>query len=124
MGMNPQSGNQTNARARFEDVGIFFLLGMALCGVALFAPDAGHRLGAFFTLVAQTSWTVPLQAQPAWCSLKIILFSLGFLFLLDAAGAGLTRLGHRRLARVAIALQALNGCVLLVGGFFFIKALL
>jgi hypothetical protein len=124
IGMNHQPGNVMNARGRFDDVGVFLLLGVAFWGVAFFAPDASHRLGAFFTLAAQTTWLVPLQMQPAWCSLKIILFSLGLLFLLDAASAGFTRLGRRRIALVAFSLQALNGCVFLAGSFFFIKALL
>ena len=122
--MNNQPGNLINARRRFHDVGFLFLLGVGLWGVAFFAPDAGHRFGAFFTLAAQTTWTVPLQLQPAWCSLKIIFFSLGLLFLLDAAGASLARLGYRRVSLAAFGLQALNACVFLAGGFFFIKALL
>ena len=124
MGMNHQPGNVINARKRFHDVGILFLLGIGFWGVAFFAPDAGHRIGAFFILAAKTTWGVPLEMQPAWCSLKIILFSLGLLFLLDAAGAGLARLGCRRLAFAAFSLEALNACVFLAGGFFFIKALL
>jgi len=122
--MKNPDGNMTNERGRFQDLGFFFLLGLILCGVAFLAPDAGHRIGAFFTLAAHTSWLVWFQAQPAWCSLKIILFSIGLFFVIDAVGAGLGRLGHPSFAWTVHSLQLANLALFLAGGFYFIKALL
>ena len=121
--MEHYNGSATSVRGRFLDVGVFCLLGTGLCGTAFLAPDAGHRIGEFFTLAAQTSWTIPLQLQPAWCSLKIILFSMGLFLLLDAGGAALARLGYKYLAGTALSLQIVNAMVFLAGCFYFFKAL-
>ena len=122
-GMEHYNGNLTNARGKFLDVGGFALLGMGLWGVAFLAPDAGHRIGDFFTLAAQTSWLVPFQVQSAWCSLKIMLFSIGLFLLLDAAGSVLARWGRTYLAGLVFSLQIVNALIFLAGGFYFIKAL-
>jgi hypothetical protein len=116
--------NLTNQRERFQQAGALCLLGMILWGVAFFAPDAGHRFGAFFLLAGQTSWLQPLQIPAAWCSVKIILVSLGALFLLDSVGVVFIRLGFKRLVRLVYFLELVDALVFLAGGFYLIKALL
>ena len=56
----------------------FLLAGISLINIAYFAPDAsGHQTGDFLKLVTLSSWGKPLDLAAAWCSCKIILFSLG-----------------------------------------------
>ena len=114
----------THEQQRFQQAGLYLMAGLLLCGVAFFAPDAGHHPGDFFRLATQTTWLNPLQTQAAWCSFKILLLSIGLLLSLDSVGSVLLRLGFKNLATAAFVSQILSAVFFLSGSFYLVKALL
>lgn len=109
----------------YRQVGVFSLIGMSLCGLAFFAPDAGSdHHGLFFNAARQTSWREPLDFAAAWCSLKIILCSAGLFLLIESVGTVLSVWKYKSLALAVYFLQAVPCLGALFGGFYLIKALL
>ena len=112
-------------RQTLKQVGIFCLLGIVLMGVTWFTPDAAQANGAnFFTLARQTNWHHPLDWHAAWCSVKIILFSVGVFFIVDSLGTLLMKFEYRLLAAMVFLLHGLAAFGLVAGGYYLLKALL
>ena len=112
-------------RQTLKQVGIFCLLGTMLLGITLFTPDAAQAQGTnFFALARQTTWHPPLNWHAAWCSVKIILFSIGCFFIVDSTGTLLLKLEYRLLACTVFLLHLLAGFGVLLGGYYLLKSLL
>jgi hypothetical protein len=62
------------------------LVGVGLVGVTFFVPDAGGHPGSFFRVAMQTTWQNLLDWPVAWCSLKIILLSVGLFLIIESTG--------------------------------------
>jgi len=105
--------------------GGLFLAGLCLLGLAFFAPDAAHRHnGSFFKIAAASSWRRPFNLSAAWCSLKIILSSIGLFMVIESLGSILARLKLLDLAKAVFSLQLLSVLFFLMGGYYLMKALL
>jgi hypothetical protein len=107
-----------------RQAGWLTLAGLLLVAIAFFSPDAGHQPGAFFSVARQTTWRNLLDFPAAWCSVKIILFSLGLFLLIESAGTFLSVWKFKSLALSVFFLQVLPCLGLLFGGFYLVKSLL
>jgi hypothetical protein len=111
-------------RQTLRQVGIFCLLGTILLGVTLFTPDVAQAHGTnFFVHARRTTWHHPLDWQAAWCSVKIIIFSVGCFFIVDSLGTIFLKLEYRLLAVSVFMLHLLAGLGVLTGGYYLLKAL-
>jgi hypothetical protein len=99
------------------------LLGTGFSSFVFFAPDPGPHLGSFFTIAAQSTWGSLFEMTAAWCSVKIILFSLGLILALDSLGIIFLRHRREELFWCSFLLQCLTCCGLMAGGFYLVKAL-
>jgi hypothetical protein len=100
------------------------LAGICFIGISFFAPDAGHHHnGSFFSIATSSAWGRPFELPAAWCSLKIMLSSIGLWLLIESFGTVLVRLKHIRLAVMLFALQIVPGVGLLTGGYYLAKSL-
>lgn len=107
-----------------QQVNGMILAGICLVGISLFAPDAGHYAnGSFFNIAVSSTWGRLFELPAAWCSLKIVLSSIGLWLLIESFGTVLVRLKHIRLAVVLFALQIVPGVGLLIGGNYLAKSL-
>jgi len=106
-------------------ISIFLLLGLAFIGLAFLAPDVTHNhQGSFFKVAAASLWREPFDFPAAWCSLKIILLSIGLFMLIEAIGSVLALLRLKKLALAVFSTQLLSVAVFLIGNYYLIKALL
>jgi hypothetical protein len=108
----------------YRQAGRLTLIGLGLLGFAIYAPDAGGQPGLFFRVAMQTTWQNLLDWPAVWCSVKIILLSLGLFLLIESTGTFLAVKKHKSLAVSVFFLQALPCAGLLLGGFYLIKSLL
>ena len=61
----------------------FFVIAVFFLSVVFLTPDAGSRAGrSFFDGAMATNWRVMGDWLAAWCSIKIMLYSMAGLFLL------------------------------------------
>jgi hypothetical protein len=112
-------------REIYKQVCILGLVGLGLFGIVLFAPDASrYQNGSFWKVAFSTSWHSPLDFPAAWCSLKIILLSLGLFLLIESLGTVLSLLKYKSVALMIYFLQMLPCLGFLVGGYYLVKALL
>jgi len=101
---------------------LFCAAGICLLGFALFAPDAGKHPGLSFIQVARhTSWHHPLDWEAAWCSLKIILLSLGVSLVIESLGTWLMKIGHVLMGVCTYLLHIVPVIGLLAGSYYLIK---
>jgi hypothetical protein len=107
-----------------KQASVLILAGISLFVVAFFAPDAGHHAGSFFTIARSSSWHSFFDMAAAWCSLKIILISIGLMLVIESLGTILVRLKHRQMAVAVFSTQIISLLVFLTGGFYLLKALL
>jgi hypothetical protein len=121
-GQNRRMTNQPEPSEKI--VNTCFLIGIALAGIALLAPDAGPHPGSFFQIAAQATWGSLFEMQAAWCSLKIVFLSLGLVLILNALGLRLMNFQNKRLTLAVLACQAVIICFAGIGFFLFLKALL
>ncbi len=77
----------------------------------------------FFGLARQTTWQHPLDWHAAWCSVKIILFSIGCFFIVDSLGTLLLKFQYRLLAGTVFLLHLLAALGVIVGAYYLLKAL-
>jgi hypothetical protein len=109
---------------RRKAVGSLIITGFCLLGFAFLAPDAGgHYDGSFFKLAAAAVWHRPWEWAAAWCSLKIICFSIGWFLIFESCGALLARKKYRDLALTVFCLEIFSVIGCLAGGYFLLKAL-
>ena len=108
-----------------KQVSMLLLAGLCLFGLVFFAPDATHRHnGAFFRIAISSSWHRLFDVPAAWCSLKIILLSIGLFMVIESLGTILVRFKHKDLALAVFSMQILSLIVFLIGDYYLIKALL
>lgn len=108
-----------------RQVGLFCLVGIGLLGIALFTPDAAQAHGTnFFAAARKTSWHHALDWESAWCSLKIILLSLGLFLIVDSLGTLLVKLKYRIMAGLVFLLHLFPCLGVLAGSFYLLKSLL
>ena len=107
-----------------KQIGGLFLAGICVLGLVFFAPDAAHRHnGAFFKIARATSWHRPFELSAAWCSVKIILASVGLFLVIESLGSALARSKHQDLTLTVFSLQLLSVLVFLIGNYYLVKAL-
>jgi hypothetical protein len=106
--------------------GLLLLAGIGLISFAFFTPDAGGHpaAGSFFKIAASASWGKLFDRTAAWCSFKIILFSLGLFLVIDVLGTILLVFKHKKLAWMVYALHLAPCLGVLLGGYCLLKALL
>ena len=103
---------------------VFFVVGICLVGFAMFAPDAGpHRDWGFIHVARQASWHRPLDWEAAWCSLKIILLSLGLCLIIEACGTLLMKFEHELMGFLVYLLHIVPVLGFLAGSYYLIKSL-
>jgi hypothetical protein len=103
----------------------FFIIGIGLMGFAIGTPDPEHHHGLGFIQGArETIYTHPLDWEAAWCSLKIILFSLGLGLLIESVGAFFMRMEYTLLGFFVHLMHILPALGLLAGGYYLIKSLI
>jgi uncharacterized membrane protein SpoIIM required for sporulation len=105
---------------------LLFASGLCLVGFVLFAPDAGHHRGlGFIHFVRQTSWHHrPFDWPAVWCSMKIILLSLGMALIIEAFGTILMKRGYELIGFLAYLLHVFPVLGLLAGGYYLVESLL
>jgi len=106
-----------------REISGLILAGIGLAGIAIFAPDASHHLGAFFKVAASSAWLRPLEGPAAWCSLKLILLASGLFLLIEALAIILAHLGLKVLAMVVFSAEIISVLIFLTGGYYLFKAL-
>ena len=108
-----------------KQIGGLFLAGICVLGLVFFAPDAAHRHnGSFFKIATASSWHGSFNLSAAWCSLKIILSSIGLFMVTESLGTMLARLKLHDLAKAVFSLELLSVLFFLIGGYYLMKALL
>ena len=79
--------------------------------------------GSYFRNCQFLVWGCPLEWAAAWCSLKIILLSVGLFLVVDVLGTVLLWLRRKELAMVVFLTQIVSVFVFGVGGYYLLKAL-
>ena len=104
---------------------LLYAIGFWFLVLVFLAPDAGYVTGRSFFNVAEASpWDRWWDWAAAWCSVKIILLSVGAGSVL-AAVAVLLRLLHREsLAMAVLLLMVAPLAGICAGVFFLVKAVL
>ena len=109
----------------FRQVGLLCLIGFSLFAIVFFSPDAGQNQHTSFIKVASaSSWGELGDFAAAWCSLKIILLSVGLFLFIESAGTLLAVMRRRHLALTVFLLQAVPLLGFVSGSYCFVKALL
>ena len=99
--------------------------GLLLMALVLLSPDASYSEGRTFFEVARASpWERWWDWLAAWCSVKIILLSLGATFVIGAVGLWLLDARRRTLGTVVLCLGTLPAAGLWLGAYYLVKALL
>jgi hypothetical protein len=78
----------------------------------------------FFKVAGSASWHRFFDWPAAWCSLKILLLSVGIFLMFDALGTIADRASHRALANMFFFSTVLPAVGFLVGNYYLVKALL
>ena len=108
-----------------RQVGLLCLIGFSLLAVVWFSPDAGQNQHTSFIKVASaSSWLEPGDFAAAWCSLKIILFSVGLFLFIESAGTLLAVMRRKHLALTVFFLQVVPFLGFVSGTYCLVKALL
>lgn len=111
-------------REIYQQANRFFLLGIALIGVALFAPDAAKGPMSFLRYARHSTWGHWLDLAAAWCSIKIILLSIGLFLVIESIASVLLVRRLKILAWPMFFLHLLPGVGLLCGFYYLVKSLL
>lgn len=103
---------------------LYWLVGICLLGFAIFAPDSGNHPGLSFIQVARhASWHQRLDWKTAWCSVKLIVLSLGGFLLIEAFGTWLIRLRYELPGMLVYLLHVVPLLGMLAGGYYLLKSL-
>jgi hypothetical protein len=108
----------------YRQSSLLSLVGVGLLGFAFFVPDAGGHPGSFFRVAMQTTWQNLLDWPAAWCSMKIILLSIGLFLIIESTGTVLVMKKFKSFVLPVFLMQAVPCLGLLVGGYYLIKSLL
>ena len=101
------------------------ILGFCLVGVAIFAPNTAHQSPwSFFQTAKMSTWRQLYDWPAAWCSVKIILLSLGLLLVIDATESFLALVRFKSVALFVLYLQVIPALGILAGSYYLLKALL
>ena len=111
-------------REIYRQVGLLSLVGFGLLGFAFFAPNVGGHSGSFFSVAMQTTWENLLDWPAVWCSLKIILLSVGLFLIIESTGTVLAVKKLKSLVLPVFLMQAVPLLGLLFGGYYLVKSLL
>lgn len=115
--------NQVQRELR--QIGLFCIAGFCLLAFVFCTPNFADQSGlAFFETAKVSTWRELYDWPAAWCSLKIILLSLGLFLLIDAIGTLLALVRFKSLALTVFLLHIVPGCGLLIGSYYLLKALL
>lgn len=101
------------------------LIGVLLLALTYFAPHPGYQEGvSFFEVARNTAWQNWYDWPAAWCSVKVILLSLGWLFLTFWLTTMVGLSVPKMLERVLVLLMALPCLGILGGMYLLVKAVL
>ena len=118
MDMNREQGNGKRDA-------IFFVVGVGLLGLTLFAPDAGHHWGlGFIQVLRRISWDQPFDWPAVWCSVKILILCLGLGLLIEGLAIWLMKRGFELMSFLVCFLHLMPLLGSLAGGYYLIKSLL
>lgn len=113
------------ARETFEEILLVGFAGFALLAIVFLVPDgSGNPAHAFFGTASGSTWQVWLEWPAAWCSVKLILFSVSIILLIDSFGTLLLILNRRQLAGKVFILIVVPFFGFFIGGYYLVKALL
>jgi hypothetical protein len=99
--------------------------GVGLLALVVLTPHSGYGDWRSFLAVAQASpWSRWWDWAAAWCSLKLILASLGVFALLAAFSSLLDGYRRKWLANAVLLLGTAPGAVFWLGAYYLVKALL
>jgi hypothetical protein len=108
----------------YRQTSFLSLVGLGILGFAFFAPDAGVHPGSFFSVAMRCTWQDLLELPAAWCSIKIILMSVGLFLIIESTGTVLAVKKYKSLVLPVFLMQAVPCLGLLFGGYYLIKSLL
>ena len=115
----------TAAREReiLRQVSRLTLLGVGFFGIAVFAPDAAPSHGVFYQAALHSRWLSLLEMAAAWSSIKIMLFCVGLVLMIESTGTVLSVMKMKSLALFVFFMQVIPCLGLLCGGYYLAKAL-
>ena len=106
---------------------LLLLLGLSLIGLVFYVPGpnaAASRGFNFLNTALGKSWGNWLDLPAAWCSFKILLFSLGLFLIIEAVGTLMALVKCRVIAAAIYCLHCIPALGMVLGVFCEIKALL
>jgi hypothetical protein len=125
VGMNEDGFESMIARQPQSQTVSLYAMGFYLLAIVFLSPHAGCWEGMSFFKVAQLSpWDRWWDWAAAWCSLKIILLSLGIFSLIIAIGMLLKAFRRESLAKGILLLCAAPILGFWLGVYYLFKALL
>ena len=115
----------TQEQKELKQIRYFCVGGLFLLAVVLFAPDSTNHPGlGFFQTAKMSTWRNLYDWPAAWCSVKIILLSIGLFLVIDAIGSLLALIRLKSLALSVFLLHIVPASGILFGSYYLIKALL
>ena len=102
-----------------------YATGVYLLTIVVLSPHAhSWEGGSFFKVAHESPWDRWWDWAAAWCSVKIILLSLGVLLLVRALGTWLKILDRELVGNAILRLSAAPCLGLALGSYYLVKALL
>ena len=101
------------------------LIGGCVLAFVFLTPDAGRQAHqSFFAVAHQSLWSHFADWAAAWCSVKIVLFGIAVLLMVDALGTLTIRMKNEVLGVGLLCLGVFPVLLTMFGCFELIKALL
>jgi hypothetical protein len=117
--------DMTQEQKELKQISFFCIAGLLLLVVVFFAPDTTNRPGlGFFKTAKMSTWHALFDWPAAWCSVKIILLSIGLFLVIDAIGSLLALIRFKSLALSVFLLHIVPAAGILFGSYYLLKALL
>jgi hypothetical protein len=102
---------------------LWFFGGFCFLTIVFLSPHPGYLNGeSFFTVARSSPWEKWGDWAAAWCSLKVILFSVGVFLVLFALGESLRLCAKKTLCSIVLTMTAAPIAGVWIGLFYFIKA--